>query len=235
MDQVRRFAFVCLAIGWLAPVFAAESPQRFPSSAAAIDVSVTPTSVRVREEYVLRHPVQALAFEVLDNPCSSIGPIGVTFEGRTLRIDAIQRAPWTELRTSGMPTSGGSSLQIIYDVHVTGRDAAVPIVLPAATLERADGNRGANVSLRVAFDRDVRAAAVLLPRLSQDRSGSTWEARLLAIPSVVRLRIASATACDRSLNGSSGGLERRFWTFVAVMAVWIPVYFWRLGRRDHAP
>jgi hypothetical protein len=210
---------------------AAPAAPPFPSDTVRIVVSVdAPGSARVDEEYGVAQAVEAATFELLERPCATAGPIAATVDGRPLRLEESRRGPWTILRASNVP-SGVAVLR--YSVRLAGDDASVPIVVPAAPLQQAPQSDGADVALHVVFATVLREATVALPRL--DRSGDgLWRAHLLAIPSVVVLRLPPRlrTPCGRALAGTTGGLEWRFWIFVATMGAWIPVYFWWFGRRD---
>jgi hypothetical protein len=108
----------------------------------------------------------------------------------------------------------------------------LPLLVPAATLERAPGSRGAVVDLKVSFA-GGGGARVRLPRFEPTGRSGEWHARLLALPSVLRLELPAAPAgrCDAFAAGPTGGLVWRALTFVGTMGVWIPVYFWWFGRR----
>ncbi len=208
--------------------------RTFPSHDVGIEVSVADRSTAsVVETYVRDGGTRSAAFEFLDNPCSTVGPVGATMAGAPLALDVSRRGPWTLLDAPDL-RPGGGPLQVRYRVRLESADAAVPIVLPAAALEAAEGLRGAEVTLRVTFARPIERASVLLPRLEPSGDRQVWEARLLAIPSMVRLRLPAGRprTCGRVLPGTAGGLEWRFWVFVATMAAWIPIYFWWFSRRD---
>jgi hypothetical protein len=136
--------------------------------------------------------------------------------------------------TADVESAGGNSYQLQYVVHLDEREPGIPIVLPATVLERSDGTRGATVVLRVRFVPPAAGARVLIPQLLPESSGDAWSATLLALPSLVRVRvpaIAAASGCSRSLAGNDGGLTWRFVIFVTVMALWVPLYLWWVARR----
>ncbi len=227
-DWRRTIEIAALAVLCLPGASRAE--QAFPSHDVRIDVSVADAaSVSVRERYLLDGPAGASMFELLENACSTIGPISASIDNRPFVLEASHRSPWTILRTTGGSTAGdGRELSLSYDVRLGG-GVAVPIVLPSAVLGRAGESRGADVALRVEFGAALSGASVVLPRLERLGDSNAWQARLSAIPSVIHLGLAGS--CDRALAGTTGGLEWRFWLFLATMAVWIPVYFWWFGRR----
>ena len=210
---------------------AAAEAVSFPAREVRVEVTIgADARAFVREEYVLTRAVDAAAFELLDVPCSRLGPITSVLDSRAIAFDATRRARWTRLRATGIAAAAGAIWRIEYPVETGGGEATVPLVLPAATLERLAGTRGAAVTIAVTFAGDGEAA---LPRFDHDAGSRTWRARLLALPSVIRVRVPAAApvACDAATAGTSGGLEWRFWIFVATMAIWVPVYLWWFGRR----
>lgn len=214
--------------------FLTAEESRFPARAATIDISVMSGAARVSEEYSLDGSLTGVTLEYLDQPCSVVGSIATTFAGGIVPLEATRRGPWTLFRVrtpedSTIATALGAVLRIAYDVRLGSGDAAVPIVVPAATLESAGRARGADVTVRLTFAQEIENASVILPRLEPARG--SWQARFLAIPSVVRVNLPIDRRCDQPLAGSTGGLEWRFWTFVLTMAIWIPIYFWTIGRR----
>jgi len=210
---------------------AAAQAASFPAREVRVEVTIgADARARVREAYVLTGAVDAATFELLDVPCARLGPVTSVVDNRAIAFDASRRAPWTTFRAAGIGAAAGAVWRIEYLVETGGGDAAVPLVLPAATLERVAGTRGAAVTIAVTFAGDGDAT---LPRFDHDAGSRTWRARLLALPSLIRVRVprAASVACDAATAGTSGGLEWRFWIFVATMAIWVPVYLWWFGRR----
>lgn len=220
----RRPALVALAL--LAPAAVSAAP-RFPSHTVRIDVAVADGTAHVDESYDLDAPVGDASFEFLADACSSVGPISATAGGRPLTLTASHHGPWTTLQAG---VDSAAPIRLRYDVQVQG--AAIPIVMPAAALGPAGQLRGADVSLQVRFANASEAATVLLPRFDRGEQPGTWRARMLAIPSTVRVRVPGAGVCGRALAGTTGGLGWRFWIFVLTMVAWVPIYFWWFGRRD---
>src|SRR5207302_8499119 len=90
------------------------------------------------------------------------------------------------------PRSG--RLRLAYEVRLNGADASTQLVVPTVPLA-ADGEHGDGVvRLTVTFVGGWHGARVLLPRLDPAGDGSGWSGRLLAIPSLVRVRAAGAAA-----------------------------------------
>jgi hypothetical protein len=209
----------------------------FPASDVRIDVIIDQTSrVSVREEYTLLRLPDVLAFQVLSNRCARVGPVSATIGERPVTFDEERRGPWTYLHgatATGADRNAALRVHVQYEVVVGDIDATVPIVMPAATLERAAGTRGANVDLTVAWSGNGDGAAVIFPRLERTAAGAIWEGRFLAIPSLVRVRapLGRREPCDAETLASSGGLEWRFWLFTGIMVVWVPLYLWVFGRQ----
>jgi hypothetical protein len=222
----------------------------FPSHEVRIVVTVSDGSATVREEYVLDRPLTLARasstgpdravetrFEVLHRPCASVGPVSASIDNRTvtLRADQVSEAMWTSFRVGSPDALGGRGTicRLQYDVQTTGAEASVPIVMPAATLERAEGSRGADVLLAVAFRNPSRDGRVLIPQLLRTAPGQPQTGRFLAIPSFVAVRIpeAAGRSCRAETVATTGGLEWRFAVFVGTMATWVPFYLWWFGRR----
>jgi len=205
----------------------------FPAREARVDVVVRGATATVTETYPLTRVVPETSFEWLDDRCSRVGPMSIAVNDASLALDATRNGPWTMVRASSHLTGAArASLVVRYEVTLAARDAGVPILLPAAPLERADGSsRDAVVAVTVELPDDAESR-VLLPRLERFPSGK-WEARLLAIPSMLRVRTSTAAAeCVTATDGTTGGLEWRFWIFAGTMGVWVPLYLWWFGRRE---
>jgi hypothetical protein len=212
----------------------------FPAHDVTIRIEIrSDGSVEVDERYALTATIAASTFQFLRDSCTTLGPIAGSIDGRpvTFEVDSDARPPWTVLRLEPAATSsGGSSLHLHYSASVRGGEAAVPIVMPAAALEAAEGDRGARVAISAHWAGPSGAARIIMPRFERTASTDLWETRLLATPSSVRVEVAPAIhgpACDRTFVGASGGLEWRFALFVATMAIWVPVYLWWFGGRWH--
>lgn len=218
---------------------AAAQDGPFPARDVRVDIIIDQTSrVSVREEYALIRLPDVLAFQFLSNRCARVGPVSATIGERPVAFDEERRHPWTYLRsaTTGVERGAALRLRLQYEVAVGAIDATVPIVLPAAMLERAEGTRGANVDLTVAWSGNADGAAVLFPRLDRAGSGAIWEGRFLAIPSMIRVHapLGRREPCDPETPATTGGLEWRFWLFTGIMVVWVPLYLWLFGRRAEA-
>jgi hypothetical protein len=83
---------------------------------------------------------------------------------------------------------------------------------------------------------DAPTGHVILPRMeraSDPRGPRVWEGRYLALPSFVRVGDVEAAGdgnCVAVTGGDTGGLPARFFTFVAVLVLWVPLYLWWVSR-----
>jgi hypothetical protein len=209
----------------------------FPSHQVHVELTIADDGkAEVREEYALTGPVAGSAFQFLNDPCSTVGPVaaGIDDHPVALRRDAVLHGPWTFFHADTAAEPGrGAVYRVRYEVSTRGTDVAVPILTPATTLEAAAGVRGARVDLVARWRGPSGGARVAVPRLDAASSPDVWQATLLAMPSTVRVDLTSATrpACAREFVGTTGGLEWRFIVFVATMAIWVQAYLWWFGRR----
>jgi hypothetical protein len=207
----------------------------FPSHEVRIEVTAGDDgAAAVDEEYVLTGSTDS-AFELLENPCATMGPISVTVDGQAVvsSSDRETRRPWTLVHVSlaNATVRRGAICRLRYEVQTQGGEASVPIVLPAATLDRAGGSRGADVTVGVNF-LSANGARVLMPQLQPTTTDGRWHGRLLAIPSFVRVRVPGPAArCSSEIAGTTGGLEWRVAIFVGTIVIWVPVYLSWFGRR----
>lgn len=212
----------------------------FPGHSARIDITIAEAArATVVETFLPGADLDAPPFELLDQPCAIVGSIVIRSAGHTLPYVISHHRPWTfltgderELR-SRERIRAGEAIEIEYGVGLDASDATIPLVVPSAPLRSLPDSRGADVTLRATFGAGVDGASVVLPRFERAKPG-TWGAHMLAVPSAVRVHLPGGrpSGCGRVFAGSTGGLEWRFWIFVATMATWIPIYFWWFGRED---
>lgn len=208
--------------------------ETVPSHRAEIEAVVAHDGrATVHERFTLDPMPSTIELEWLVAPCVPLEELTVTVDDTAWVVEAADGGPWMRVRAMSPiapPTPTGAPLVIVYRARLGQRTSTLPVVMPRGTLTREPGTRGAAIDLRVTFESDGR---VRLPQLAAASNPHEWRARLLAVPSMLRLEVpdASDAACGTALSGSTGGLEWRVSTFVATMAVWIPLYFWRFGRR----
>jgi hypothetical protein len=206
---------------------------RFPSRDVLVRVTLESNGhASVSQEYGLIDGIADAAFEFLADSCTEISKMSATADDRPVAVAPAEdrRGPWTTLRFNG--TSAARTWRISYEVTTHGTAAAIPIVMPASSLENESGRRGARVSMNVQWTGAPGAASVLIPRLVA-QSVNGWNATLLAMPSTVRVSLpagAGAGSCRYDDTGYASGLEWRFGVFVLTMAVWMAAYLAWFGR-----
>jgi hypothetical protein len=212
----------------------------FPSHDVSVRVTLGDDGrAVVREEYALTASFGEATFHFLEDSCATVGEVSGSIGPHTIALRVVPESgsPWTflHLDDSTLPDARGNALTLRYEVNVRGAEVAVPIVLPAAMLELAEGTRGARVAIAVQWAGAPGAARVVMPRLNPPGSRGEWHGQLLAMPSSVRVDMPAAQgACARSTGGSTGGLEWRFFVFVGTMVVWVPAYLLWFTRRWRA-
>ena len=239
--MTHRPAFAVVAAAGLL-VFArlSSADTTFPSREVRIRVDLGDDGIAaVREEYALTSAMDSAGFQFLDDPCTTVGPVFAAIDDREIAFSAApERAtPWRFLNAdvSGTP-NGPGRLIVRYEVRARGSEVVVPIVMPAATLDLAEGARGARVTIAVRWTGARGAVRVAMPRL-ESTSADEWGGLLLAMPSSVRVDVAQTTGggtCDRATTGATGGLEWRFAILVGTMVIWVPGYLLWFGRRWRA-
>jgi hypothetical protein len=198
----------------------------------AIDITID-SSARavVRERYTLAKPSATLTLEHLAEPCAVVGPVTVRAEGSGSQASRVRSGRWVTLdATTAVPDA--RAFEVEYAVQLSGREASIPIVLPTMPLAPNDDRGRRLVSVRVVLP--LGTARVTFPRLRHD--GGAWSERLIALPSVVRVRLPDDAPCtDRVATAGDGGLGAAFAAFVGTMLLWLPVYFgWVRTRRERA-
>ncbi|HEY7284880.1 MAG TPA: hypothetical protein VH497_05545 [Vicinamibacterales bacterium] len=219
---------------------AADTP--FPSHDVRVHASVGEDGrATVNEEYTLTAAIARTPFQFLSDPCAVVGPVSGAIGAREIEFAtaAGSHTPWTFLDGDfgGAFDAAAGALKLRYEVHTRGAQVVVPLVMPATALALADGARGARVNITVAWTGADGAARVALPRLEPSTSPNEWQAELLAMPSSIRLDtapVAGSSACARSSDGPTGGLEWRFVVFVGTMVIWVPTYLLWFARRWRA-
>jgi len=188
----------------------------------------------VAQDYALTGAVSDVTFEFLTDACAEIGRIATTADDHSIAIDPAEKrnGPWTSLQFTGI--SAARRWRLSYDVTTRGTVAAVPILMPAGPLDTEPGGRGAHVSVDVRWTGPSGGVSILMPRLVPQSTPNAWEATLLAMPSMIRVRVpstAAAGSCGPDETGNAGGLEWRFAVFVLTMAVWMTAYLAWFGRQ----
>ena len=203
----------------------------------------------VRETFQLHGIPAAVSFRAPAAACAPLAGVTAALDERHLPLASSGDGPWQTFQLTAPAdastvgsASRPSTLVVSYSTRLGARHSTLPLLVPAAALQRAPDSRGAVVDLTVTFAGDG-GARVRLPRFEPtgsepsrvmaDGSGE-WQTRLLALPSMLRIDLpaASTDRCDAFQAGPTGGLVWRALTFVGTMGLWIPVYFWWFGRRQ---
>ena len=219
----------------------AQSSATFPSSVARVDVAVGEDGrATVRETFQLHGIPAAVSFRAPAAACAPLDGVTAALDERQLPLASSGDAAWQTFQLTAPadastvgPASRPSTLVVSYSTRLGARHSTLPLLVPAAALQRAPDSRGAIVALNVTFAADGRAR-VRLPRFAPTGRSGEWQTRLLALPSMLRIDLpaASTDRCDAFQAGPTGGLVWRALTFVGTMGLWIPVYFWWFGRRQ---
>ena len=219
----------------------APSSAIFPSSVARVDVAVAEDGrATVRETFQLHGNPAAISFRAPAAACAPLAGVTATLDELHLPLASSGDGPWQTFQLTAPAdastvgsASRPSTLVVSYSTRLGARHSTLPLLVPAAALQRAPDSRGAVVDLNVTFAGDG-GARVRLPRFESTGRSGEWQTRLLALPSMLRfdLPTASTDRCDAFQKGPTGGLVWRALTFAGTMGLWIPIYFWWFGRRQ---
>lgn len=173
-----------------------------------------------------------MSFEFLEQPCAVVGPITLESNGQAVPYARVETEPWVRFHdTSAVdPERGSLGYRVTYEVRLAASDVSVPIVLPATVLT-SNTRRGESIaSISVGLPSEGR---VILPRMTRDRTTGFWSARMVALPSAVRITGARAPNEKCRTGGAigDGGLARIFWALVATLALWVSLYLWWANRQ----
>jgi len=241
--RTERTSRLALCVLLAAPIHGwAQAPgPAFSTSDVRVTITVDASGrVAVRERFTVTGDVPATDFQYLAVPCAIVGPVRLSVSGSDVPLSTVDHAPWVVLRDPAAAPRPRSAvpLGIDYDVQLSGREASVPIVHPAMPIQASRGYGAGVVQVDVSFE-DANGARVVLPQLRATGAGP-WTGRFLALPSVVRVDRGAASpdvACDAraGTKGNSGTFELIFFSFLATVALWVPLYLWWVSRqRDPA-
>ncbi|MEP7346515.1 MAG: hypothetical protein ABI877_14685, partial [Gemmatimonadaceae bacterium] len=218
--------------GVLTAIGSAAWPQVSPS-VAGVEVQVVVDSggrAQVVERYRVPIATGVIQLQFLQRACASVEAVTLSTDANS-RVLAIEGdGPWVSLRDTTakgrllFPNSSG--FDVSYIVSRTVPSADIPLVQLTRPIPRSDEEREGGVVLSVVTDGEVS-----FPRLTRTGPGQPWMGRFVAIPSFVRVdrkggTTRPAVACGTSTPHvwSDGGLSWRFWTLVAIMIAWVPLY-----------
>jgi hypothetical protein len=196
-------------------------------SSASINIAIdAPDVAVVNVNLSADRPMAPVAWQFLHDRCAGIDTVLFTQANTTQAVLPSSRGPWTTVPAPDMSTPTAT---LRYRVHMFGPVAAIPIVMPAAPL----GDRGAAaVRLRLTIGSRLAHARPLFPALHQVGAGE-WEAQFPAMPSVVRIALNDsvvASCAGEEAPASAGPFLPIFFSFVAVLVLWVPLYLWWARR-----
>jgi hypothetical protein len=228
-----------VVVGMLTLVVSYARAQSTPAAAASVQVTVVidaPGRAVVRERYRVPRDTGTLHLQLLARACASVSGVTVSNYVHTLPLSATVHGPFIRLRdTTGQAFNADSSgFDVGYTVALAAPSVDIPLVQLARPIPRREDDGEGSVSLSVRTDDEVR-----FPRLTRSASTGAWTGRYVAIPSFVRVERAGDTTASTptcagrdTADNSDGGLTWRFYTLVAIMVTWVPLYLaW--ARRAH--
>ncbi len=211
-------------------------PATFPVARRARRASTigADATARVRETYTLtaaarRGRLRAPRRPVLARSARSrrtIGDRAVAFDARA----AARRGRRFARPASARPPdrSGASSTTVRTPAAMTRRSRSSSRRRRSSAIA---GTRGAAVDDRRRVRRRRRTDAAARSTATPAAARGTPACSRCPRSSASACRRPRRRACDAAPAGTSGGLEWRFWIFVATMAIWVPLYLWWFGRR----
>lgn len=232
------------AIVWLVTLAisataAAQRPQ-FPADSVYIGIELTGQgTARVREYLRLALPVRTADFTYLARACNAVSALTAARGAVSIGVASDTTAPWVTVHdtTERADSTAGVPYEMRYEVSMSGEDAHVPVLMPAAVLTTTRGASSPTVIVEADLARGGPRARVASPRMH--REGPWWIARFAALPATIVLAGVAATdaPCEergRTIRGDSGTFWVRFALLLATMALWVPLYFvWARLARSH--
>src|SRR5262245_13754021 len=158
----------------------APSSATFPSSVARVDVAVGEDGrATVRETFQLHGIPAAVSFRAPAAASAPLAGVTATLDERHVPLASSGDGPWQTFQLTAPadastvgPASRPSTLVVSYSTRLGARHSTLPLLVPAAALQRAPDSRGAVVDFNVTFAGDSGApggARVRLPRRSEER------------------------------------------------------------------
>jgi hypothetical protein len=213
------------------PQSADSASLRFAAAGTRVTIAVEGDRARVRAELVPADSARdaPAVFSYLAQECAPIDSLRVTRGSEVLALSETEAGPWRRV-TAPAPSSPSQGTHLVeYVVRLLGGEPKIPIVLPADPLVRGVAHDpGALVTLTFR----TGSGRVVLPRMERAPDAPAWHGRYLALPSFVRVAGVGAdgSCAAPATSGDSGGLPARFYTFVAVLVLWVPLYLWWVSR-----
>lgn len=172
------------------------------------------------------------SFQYLARPCVRVGEVVVDDGTVAVPLAARRNGAWHALEDTLAAARGTrAGFELRYTVARTADAVDVPLVMPTLPVPRGSNARLGNVQVVVRVP--SARTRVTFPRMERVDE-RTWSARLVAIPSLVHVRLTddAAPCAEVEPRGDDGGLSWRFWLLVAILVVWVPVYQWWALRQS---
>jgi hypothetical protein len=217
----------------VAATLRAQQPRlRAHEASVAIDVTAG-NAASVQARYAFTGNPSAMSFEYLEQPCARVGAVRLESNGQAVPYARVATGPWVRLHdtTAVDPSRSSLGYTLTYDVALYGDEASIPIVLPVTALATAPRRGDPVASVAVQLPPGGR---VILPRMERVETDGRWQARVIALPSAVRVRLATPNAdcpADASTPGDSGRFTLIFWSLIATLVLWVPTYLWWANRQ----
>ena len=204
--------------------------QRTRAHEAAVAIVVREGRASVQGRFAFTGNPGALSFEWLERACATVGPVRLESFGDAVPYARVATGPWVRLHdTSAVdPMRDSLGYHVAYDVVLRSGDVSIPIVLPNIVLTPRRAPALATVSIEL-----PEGARVTLPRMTRV-SATRWTARMTALPSAVRVEMDLPNAqCAADVTGDRG-FTVVFWSLVATLVLWVPLYLWWANRQPDA-
>ena len=212
----------------LACLLAQETRAQSAFDSALVEVSVDDGGrVRVAQIYAREAPTPMPELRMLARPCAAVENVHIRSAGGDTPLQREADGPWVIHRAPA--SAREATVEIRFDVTVTGSGMAVPLLLAGGQVARGTDGRG-RVAIRVR-SRDS-SIAVVFPRMSRPAPGE-WRERYVAVPAWLEITRAGSTACgEAAARGDDGGLQWRFLLLAGIMVAWVPAYLAWARRAD---
>jgi hypothetical protein len=233
---LARYLTRIVTLGMLAAGSLAAQPRLRAHEASVGMVVSAGNGASVQARYAFTGNPGAMSFEYLEQPCARVGVVRLESEGRAVPYARVATGPWVRLHdTSAVdPLRTSLGYKLTYDVALHGNVVSIPVIVPVTALATAArrGDPVATVAVRLPQD-----GRVVLPRMARVDANGRWAARMIALPSAVRVRLATPNggcSADASTPGESGRFILIFWSLIATLVLWVPLYLWWANRQRDA-
>lgn len=233
--MLARHLTSVVTLGMLGSGSLGAQPRLRANEASVAMVVRAGNGAAVQARYAFTGNPGAMSFEYLEQPCAQVGTVRLESEGRAVPYARVATGPWVRLHDTSAVDLGRSSLgyTLTYDVALQGDVVSIPVVVPVSALARGArrGDPVATVAVRLPQD-----GRVVLPRMARVDATGRWEARMIALPSAVRVRLAkpNGNCAADAVPRDSGRFILIFWSWIATLVLWVPLYLWWANRQHDA-